>query len=368
MIILVISPKNRTVYNFRGDLIKDMIASGHSVYVTGPNNDYVDEILSLGINEFIEVPLSKDKTSIKSDLSYSKKLKEVIKRIKPDMVFSYTIKPVVYGSAAAGKLGVKRIYAMVTGLGRVYSSDGLKSSLLKFITKTLYRRGLKYCDKVIFQNPDDKKELLAMGCFDPEKAVIVNGSGVNMDRFVKTELPEKPSFLMIGRLIREKGVAEYLEAARVVKEKYPKAEFYLLGKFEDSLGSMTENDVMPYVNSGVVQLLDEVDDTSGIYSKCNVYVLPSYYREGLPRTILEAMSCGRAVITTDWTGCREAVIDGVNGFLVPVKDSGSLAGKMITLIENRELMERMGENACKICREKYDVTLVNQQMKKIMKY
>ena len=368
MRILIVSPKNKTVFNFRGDLIKDMIAQGHEVMVTGPNRDFVDDIMALGVKEFIEVPFVKDNTSIKGDISYYRQLVKLMKRIKPDMVFAYTIKPVVYGSMAAKKAKVKHIYAMVTGLGRVYTSNSLKTKIIRVITKILYSHAFKACDKVIFQNGDDINELVEQKYLPREKTELVNGSGVNMERFKRTPLPDTPSFLMVGRIIKEKGVMEYCEAARSVKKNHPESRFVLLGGFDSSIGALKESDIKPYIEDGSVEFPGEVKDPVAFYDSSSVFVLPSFYREGLPRTILEAMSCGRAVITTDWPGCREAVTDGENGFLVEPKNAAQLAEKMTVLVEDREKLLAMCDAAYECCRSKYAVEIINAQMRAVMKY
>ena len=368
MKILVVSPKNKTVYNFRGDLIKDMIAAGHDIYVTGPNRDFYDEVMALGIKGFFEIPLVKDNTNPLGDLGYLNRLRSLMKELRPDMVFSYTVKPVIYGSLAASMCGVKRVYGMITGLGRAYSAQGLKPAVVRTVTKLLYMPALKKCDNVIFQNPDDLGQLVKMGCLDRKKAVIVNGSGVNMERFKRTPLADEPVFLMVSRIIREKGVLEYCEAAKAVKAERPEARFILLGAFDNSIGGLSRDEVMPYVDSGIIELPGEARDPVRYYQESSVYVLPSYYREGLPRTILEAMSCGRPIITTDWTGCRLAVEDGESGYLVPVKDAAAVADRMKRLIEDPELLRRMGERSYELCCEKFDVHKVNRSMRDIMRY
>lgn len=368
MKILVVSPKNKTVFNFRGDLIKNMIASGHEVYVTGPNRDFEADILALGVKELIEVPLVKDNTNVKGDLSYMNNLKKVMKELSPDLVFSYTIKPVVYGSLAAKACKVTNIYAMVTGLGRVYAIGGIKTKIIRTITKMLYKKAFKACQKVIFQNDDDIKQLVADNYLPPEKAMKVDGSGVNMNRFVKTELPKDPVYLMVSRIIREKGVMEYCEASRELKKAVPNARCILLGGFDSSIGALKKEDIQPYIDDGSIEYPGEVKDTVSFYAGASVFVLPSYYREGLPRTILEAMASGRAIITTDWPGCREAVVDGENGYLVEVKNSQALANRMIELATNRELLEKMAETAYKKCENQYEVGIVNSRMKEIMGY
>lgn len=368
MRIIVVSPKNKTVFNFRGDLIKDMIAAGHEVMVIGPNRDFLEDIMALGVSEFIEVPLVKDNTSVFGDLAYMKALRHVFLEKRPDMVFSYTIKPVIYGSLAARSAKVKNIYAMVTGLGRVYASGGLKTRIIRILTKILYKNAFRACDKVIFQNSDDIDQFVADKYLPAEKCEKVNGSGVNMARFEKTELPEEPIFLMVSRIIREKGVFEYCEAARAVKRIHPEARFILLGGFDKSIGAIKPEDIEEYIKDGVIEFPGEVKDPVAFYQKASVFVLPSYYREGLPRTILEAMSCGRAIITTDWPGCREPIRSGENGYLIPVKDSAALAEKMTALTENSALLADMANRAYLDCKEKYDVSVVNSQMKKIMGY
>lgn len=368
MRVLIVSPKNKTVFNFRGDLIRDMIAKGNEVIVIGPNRDYEDDILALGVSRFIEIPLIKDNTSIKGDLAYFTALKKITNEVKPDIIFSYTIKPVIYGSLAARSCKVPRIVPMVTGLGRIYATNGLKSKAIRFITKMLYKRAFSASNKVIFQNPDDIDELVSQKYLPREKAALVNGSGVNMKRFTRTDLPENPVFLMVSRIIQEKGVLEYCAAARVMKQKYPLARFVLLGGFDVSIGALKREDIQSYIDDGSIEFPGEVKDPVEFYHKSSVFVLPSYYREGLPRTILEAMSCGRAVITTDWPGCRVPMINGKNGYLIPIKDTESLAECMEKLITDKASLAEMCENAYQTCKEKYSVDIVNEQMRNIIGY
>ncbi len=367
MKILVISSKNKNLFNFRGDLIKDMICHGHEVYATGPNKTHIEDVMAVGIKRFYEIPSVRDNTSIVNDVKYLFQLKKTIREIRPDLVFSFNIKPIVYGSIAARMEKVPHIYAMVTGLGRVYSSGGLKTSIIRFITNLLYRIALRCCNQVIFQNHEDIDDLVRAGCLPRWKARIVNGSGVNMNRFIKTEFPETPVFLMVSRIIREKGVLEYCDAARKLKQDHPEARCVLLGGYDASIGALAKHDLQEYLEDGSIELVGEVKDPVAFYGLSSVFVLPSYYREGLPRTILEAMSCGRPVITTDWVGCREPIQDGVNGYLVPIKDSAALAQKMAVLCD-MHAAQSMGDAGYQICREKYEVSIINQQMREILEY
>ena len=275
MKILIVSPKNKTVYNFRGDLIKDMIAAGNEVYVTGPNRDFYDEIIGLGVKEFFEIPLVKDNTNPRGDLQYLNNLTGCMKTLKPDLVFSYTVMPVIYGSLAASRAGVKQIYGMITGLGRAYSAKGRKAKFVRSITKALYKPALKKCRKVIFQNPDDAEQLIQMGCLSRDKAELVNGSGVNLDRFQRTPLPEQTVFLMVSRIIREKGIMEYCKAAQTVKKDHPQVRFILLGAFDHAIGGMAPETIREYTDSGVIEISGEVDDPVEYYQSSSVFVLPS---------------------------------------------------------------------------------------------
>ncbi|MBQ4109874.1 MAG: glycosyltransferase family 4 protein [Clostridia bacterium] len=365
MKIMVISPKNKTVFNFRGDLIKEFIKKGYEVVVTGPNNDFEEDIKALGA-KLIVVPFVKDNIGIKGDLQYKKMLEDVMRKEKPQIIFSYTIKPVIYGSLAAKTCGIKRVYPMITGLGRLYTSNSTKTKILRTITKYLYKAAFKGCEKVIFQNFDDMELFVKKRYLPKNKCLKIDGSGVNMTRFECTPLPEQPVFLMISRIIREKGIFEYLNAARKVKECHPEVRFMLLGGFDSSMGAIREEEIKSYIEDGIIEFPGEVKDVFPILKNASVFVLPTYYREGIPRTILEAMACGKAVLTTDWVGTKEAVENGRNGFLVPVKDTEALADKMLYMIENYDETRKMGKESFEICKNKFDVEIINKKMLEFM--
>ncbi len=366
MKILLISPKNRTVYNFRGDLISEMIAKGHTVVVTGPDTVDLEKIEALGVT-FHVVPMNKNGTNIVGDIKYMLRLRKLIKEEKPDATLAYTVKPVVYGAMAASLAGVKNINSMITGGGYTFTSTSLKAKLLGIIVKTLYKIALGKSKNIIFQNPDDLKEFTNSHLCHAEKCHVVNGSGVNTEKFTVSDVPQNKRFLMISRLLKSKGVCEYLEAARIVKERHPDVEFALLGKYEASMqDAVPRETVEAYIRDGIITRYDETPDIAAYYRDCYAYVLPSY-REGTPRTVLEAMACGRAVITTDAPGCRETVCDGENGYLVPVKDAWILAERMEQLLSDRASVELMGKQSRRLCEEKYDVKKVNASILHIMK-
>lgn len=365
MKFILISPRSRSVYDFRGDLIKEIISKGYEVIVTGPDEEYLDKINELGIRYQI-IPLKNNGVDILKDIKYIYHLYKFLKEEKADITLSYALKPVIYGGIAAKLAGVKNIYSMIAGAGRIYSSDSLSVKIIRGITGVLFKIAFKCSNKVIFQNTDDLNEFVARGYLKKEKTAHVNGSGVNMDRFKAVELPEEPVFLMVSRIIKEKGVFEYLDAAKLVKEEYPEVKFVLLGGYENSIDSIKPEELKPYIDKGIIEYPGVVRNVIPILEKARFFILPTYYREGLPRTILEAMSMGKPIITTDWNGCRDAVKDKVNGFLITPKSSEELADKMKYLLDHPNETLVMSENSLRLCKEKYNVDIVNRQMLKVM--
>ncbi|OBZ09817.1 hypothetical protein A8L34_21340 [Bacillus sp. FJAT-27264] len=358
MKIVIIAGYTPSLINFRGDMIKAFVKNGNEVIAVGPEAGYEEQIAELGAR-FIQLPIARTGTNPLSDLSLIKRIYKLIRNESPDLVFSYTIKPVIFGSIAARLAGVKNIYAMLTGLGYVFVAKGGKAFILRTISKSLYWTALRNCKKVLFQNPDDLNEFVSNRLVNLEKTALINGSGVNLDYFQQVPLPTKTTFLMICRIIKDKGVLEYLKAAEIVKKKYPQVQFSLVGPFDVNPNSLAYDDLKSYVDSGIVDYLGETKDVRPFIGQASVFVLPSY-REGTPRTVLEAMAMGRAIITTDAPGCRETVVDGVNGFLVPVKDVERLAQAMLRLVENENELREKAFNSLEICKTKYDVNKVNR--------
>ena len=365
MKFLLISPKNRTVYNFRGDLLKEIKARGYEVVVTGPNEDNIEKIKELGVR-FVRIPLDKTGLSLLADLKYIYCLWRFLRKEKPDITLGYTIKPVIYGAWTARLAGVKNINSMVTGTGYIFTAGTLKARALKNLVSMLYRLGFMCTHRVIFQNQDNLKEFTELKLIKSDKCWLVNGSGVNMEKFKPAPFPENLTFFMLSRVMYSKGIVEYLEAAKTAKAKHPEVRFMLLGALENIQDSLTPEQLNPYIDEGIIEHFGETEDVAFYYKQCSVYVLPSY-REGTPRTVLEAMAMGRPVITTDAPGCRETVIDGISGFLVPVKDSVAVANKMLWFIDHPEQIEKMGQKSLDLCSEKFDVHKVNRDMLKHMR-
>ena len=363
---ILISPKNRSAYNFRGDLIKDIQSKGYDVAVIGPNKEGVDKIEALGA-KFIEVPNNKNGMNPFADILYCLRLRKIMKYEKADAILGYTIKPVIYGSIAGWLAGVKNRNAMITGAGYLFASTSLKARIVRLISFVLYRMGLGAAHHVIFQNVDDLNEFVNHSLVKRNKCQVVNGSGVNMNKYKPTDYPKITTFFFLGRLVNAKGGMDFVKAAKIVKAKYPESRFMILGKIDKTLpDAITADDLMPYVNDGTVELFPETDNIAQFYAMSSVFVLPTAYREGTPRVILEALASARAIITTFTPGCKETVTDGVNGFFVPIHNPEECAKKMIHFIENPADVQKMGAASLELCKNKYEVSIINENMLSIM--
>ncbi|TVP50600.1 MAG: glycosyltransferase family 1 protein [Halomonas sp.] len=345
----------------RGDLVKDMQARGLVVAAAVPTADYLPEVEDLGIEIY---PIEMGRTGINPvhDIKTLWSLYRLIRRLKPKAVFGYTIKPVVYGSLAAKAAGVPRIFSMITGLGHVFTTDSTKNRRLQKIVSLLYRAGLSCNRKVFFQNPDDLQEFSQRGILrDATKAVRTYGSGVDMQRFAPTPLPKEGlTFLFIGRLLTEKGVSEFCEAASQLRAEHASVRFIAVGPYDPNLPhSCAAGDLQRWKDEGCVEFIGNVADVRPWIAQCSVFVLPSY-REGTPRSVLEAMSMQRPIITSDAPGCRETVENGVNGFLVEPRVSAPLLEAMRRFIEEPTLVPQMAKASRALVEQHYDVRKVNK--------
>lgn len=358
--------------NFRGKLLEAIQAKGYEIHVFAPDlTDFADELnqlQQLGY-QVHEIPMQRTGTNPLKDLNTLMEIYRLIRQIQPDVVLSYTIKPVIYGTLAAWLMKVPKRFALITGLGYAFQNvESGKRSIFQKMVHGLYAQALKHADKVFFQNPDDLKLFQDMHLLETSKpTVVVNGSGVNVQDFEVMPLPlnaqgqVKASFLLIARLLGDKGVREYAEAARIIKAKYPETEFHLVGWIDDNPSAISQAELDTWVSEKTVNYWGKLSDVRPAISASSVYVLPSY-REGTPRTVLEAMAMGRAVITTDAPGCRETVSNGVNGYLVGVKSVDDLVQSMQYFIEDPKLITYMGQRSREIALNKYDVHQVNTHM------
>lgn len=361
MNILINSGRAVPFLGTRRKLVSSIIKKGHKVTLTGYQIGYERQINEIGA-KFVQTPVNRAGLSPFKDLKLILSYYNLIKKEKIELVHSYTIKPNIYGSIAARLAGVKNIYPTVNGLGYAFTGDDLKNKLVRLVTSILYKIAFSCSTKVFFQNPDDAKEMINRRLIKSDKCVVVAGSGIDLEEFSQSKQPNCISFIMVTRLLKSKGVYQYLNAARTVKQKYKNVEIKLVGPPDPNPDGVGEEELQIYIDEGIISYLGERKDVHTLLGESSVFVLPSYYREGVPHSILEAMSTGRAIITTDSPGCRETVKQGVNGFLVPIKDEKELAKKMIWMIENPSTVKKMGKQSLLYAKEKFDVKKVNSVM------
>jgi glycosyltransferase involved in cell wall biosynthesis len=298
-----------------------------------------------------------------NDLILLFKLFKIFKKQSPDIILSYAIKPVIW-SGLASKFCKTDFYALITGLGFAFQGTSFKRKLLTNLVVFLYRVALKKSKAVIFQNKDNLNLFVDKGIVPRSKSHLVNGSGVDIKKFNVEAFPKGSiNFLCISRLLTEKGLREYAAASKIVKKKFPSVIFNLVGAEDTSPDAIPLDEVNRW--SDYINYKSSTMDVRSHIKNAHVYVLPSYH-EGIPRSTLEAMSMGRAVITTDATGCKETVENGINGFKVSVRSINELAEKMIWFIEHPEQVELMGIESRRIVVEKFDVHKVNKKMLDIM--
>ena len=355
-----------SLVNFRGPLLHALLVQGLEVHVAAPDlpgSSVIRQQLEAWDIQVHEVALKRTGINPLIDLTTVYEFWRLMRRIKPDFALGYTIKPVIYGTAAAWLAGVSSRFALITGLGYAFQGKDGQRTWLKRLVQGLYRVALSKVQKVFFQNPDDEALFHSLGIIKSldQKTVVVNGSGIDTSSFSVQPLPDVTQFLLIARLLGDKGVREYAKAASMVREQYPEVRFGLVGWIDENPDSIAKHELQVWIESGDVEFYGRLDDVKPAIEACSVYVLPSY-REGTPRTVLEAMAMGRPIITTDAPGCRETVVDDDNGFLVPVKSVDELVVAMLKFIEQPELIGRMGARSRQIAEEKYDVNKVNEHM------
>jgi glycosyltransferase involved in cell wall biosynthesis len=365
MHILIVAGQYHSLINFRGDLIKKLINCGHKVSTAAPLGglESDDVLRSWGVNHH-NISLRRTGLNVLVDLQLLFELHRLIKSENPDVVLSYTVKPVVYSAIAARLAGVPQRVAIITGLGFSFApSASLQLYLVRCIARLAYKVGMVCTKTVFFQNPDDEADFRRLRLVSESQRVFrICGSGVNLERFAVNPYPTGPiRFLMVSRLLVDKGVLEYLRAAAIVRSLDSEVAFDLVGPVEEHPAAVPYAEIESAVANGVVRYHGYTCDVRPFLRDCHVYVLPSY-REGTPRSVLEAMATGRPIITTDVPGCKETVIHGFNGLLVPPRSIDALVQAMLLFLKNRHWVAVMGESSRKIAEEKYDVHKINKEI------
>jgi glycosyltransferase involved in cell wall biosynthesis len=357
-----------SLINFRKNLLEDLVRHGYSVLAIAPGYDeeVVNKLKEMNV-EFRSVELSRTGFNPFRDIVTLLELLRMLKLDKPALLITYTIKPVIYGTLAASFFPRVKTLALITGLG--YLDTGTRTWKKKFmqsIIHALYRFSLRHLHFIAFQNPDDRDYFLEHKLIRSRTSMTITaGSGVDLSFYTRAEAIKKPViFLLTARLIRAKGIDQYLDAASKLRRQYGNAAvFQLIGMLdENNPDSIDQSALNRLVEEGIIDYKGFQKDVRSLLRECSVFVLPSYYREGTPRTILEAMAMGKAIITTDNPGCRETVKNGSNGFLIPIKRADALKEAMEKFIKQPDLIETMGEASYQLAKTKYDVHLVNKQL------
>ena len=370
-IVLIGTTASMTI-QFRQDFIKLLISHNWQVYafVCEYSEEQLEKLESLGAIP-VTYKMSRGGLNPFADLYAMWQLKEKISKIQPQMVFSYFAKPIVYGTLAAKMAKVPYIVGMLEGLGYAFTEQpegqSFKTKLIKFVQVALYKISLPKLDQIIFLNLDDPKDLLETYHIKAKKVEILGGIGLNLNHYAYSQPIISPiNFLFIGRLLKEKGIFDFIQAARIVKSQYPNIKFTVLGSIDPhNQGALSQVQLDALLNEKLFEYPGYVSNIQEWIHQSSVFVLPSY-REGVPRSTQEAMAIGRPVITTDVPGCRETVKEGVNGFLVPKWRPEILAEKMICFIENPEKINQMGQESHKIALEQFDADKVNQKLCKLL--
>lgn len=363
--ILLIASYDGSLIRFRGDFIKSLIKSGFEVFAAAPSfsGKFSNQIKDMGATP-IEFNLQRTGLNPIKDFKSILELKSIMKDHKIDLVFPYTVKPVIYGSMAANMSNIP-VISLITGLGYAFTGLTTKARMLQRFNETLYKLSIRKNKVIVFQNKDDYQLFLDRKVIsNQQKVEFVSGSGVNLNefKFQEKNTTDAVSFLLVARLIKEKGIALYMEAAKILKAKYPKAEFHLIGAPETSPSAISEDELNELHGQGIIVFHGSQNNIEEHLNQRDIFVLPSYYREGLPRTTLEACACGNPIITTDSVGCRESVKEGVNGFLIEPQNLDALIKAMEFYIIHPEKIKEMGINSRKYAEERFDVNIINNDL------
>lgn len=370
MKLVLIGTTANCVLNFRSTLMVALLEQGHEVYALA--TDYCDstrqQVRLMGVIP-IDYLFSRGGMNPLADIRNTFALSSVLKDISPDVVFSYFAKPVIFGTLAARLAGVGRCIGMLEGLGYAFTEGPGKYSLKKIVTRTmqimLYRFAFRFLERLIFLNPDDQRDLLGKHHLKARNTCVLGGIGLNLQDYAYVKPPVAPvSFIFVGRLLAEKGVHEFVAAARLIKLEYPAAKFIMLGGLDQQNPSGLSPQILSeLVSKGIVIHPGHVGDVGEWLQRSSVFVLPSY-REGVPRSTQEAMAIGRPVITTDVPGCRETVVDGKNGFLIRPFSVPELVERMRYFIDSPEQIEVMGRESYAMAQRKFDGRKVNARLVK----
>ncbi|SDG53394.1 Glycosyltransferase involved in cell wall bisynthesis [Pseudomonas seleniipraecipitans] len=365
--IAIVGTTADSILNFRKELIVSLVALGYEVFAFATDYKALDRVRVREIGaEPVDYILSRTGLNPVRDLLDMLKLVKIFKHLKPDLVFSYFSKPVIFSTLAARLAGVKTRVGMLEGLGFSFTLQpqgvSLKAAFIRNVQVLLYRLTFPFLDRMVFLNEDDYKDLVVLRKIRVKKYCILGGIGLDLARYPLSIVPTSPvRFIFVGRFLIEKGIREYLAACEMLKAQYPHVECVIIGAIDSNSPGFIGEEIERLVKKGVILCPGHVANVSDWLASSSVFILPSY-REGFPRSTQEAMAIGRAVITTDVPGCKDTVFDGINGFLIPPWSADAILKKMIVFVENVDLAISMGRESHRIAQRDFSSVVVNRKL------
>ncbi|NMC58150.1 MAG: glycosyltransferase family 4 protein [Candidatus Methanofastidiosa archaeon] len=345
------------LYNSRLILARDLKSAGHTVHFFAPEDEFTKYLIADGF-KWHDFPIKPRGKSVFEEVKSLLFLINLYRSEKPDLVNNFTPKGVIYGSLAARIAGIKRIYNTITGLGFAFSTNA--GTFLRNLLIFLYRISLKNT-VILFQNRDNLDYFIKSGLSTHKNSILISGSGVDMDRFAPSPEPNKGKIIVIlpSRFVEEKGIRYFVEAAKIIKSQNLPIRMVLIGKAEpDQPTSINQNEITTWVTEGIVEWWGWHNEMEKIYPLAHIVCLPTYYMEGIPKSLIEAAACGRPLIATNVPGCREIIHEGENGILVPVKNAKLLANAIIQLANDGDLRRRMGKQSRIIAETEYSAKII----------
>jgi glycosyltransferase involved in cell wall biosynthesis len=364
--IVILSNRASSLINFRAHTIKRLVALNYKTYVLAPdfNFKYKEQLKLLGAHP-VSCPMHSVGLNPFKDFFNTIELFFILKKIKPDIFFSFTIKPVIFGNIAAFLAGIPKCISLIEGLGYVFiknPKEGMLKVFLRFFISVLYKLALKIPKKVIFLNSADKELFVNNNLVDSYKTDILNGIGVDLNFWApRNRIKKSITFVLVARLLYDKGIVEFVEAARIIKARFKNVNFVLVGGLDFNPSAIDKKTVLKWVDEGLIKWEGHVPSAKPILSRASVFVLPSY-REGLPLSIQEAMAMGMPIITSDAPGCIDTVIHKKNGFIVPVRNPKALAAAMTHFINNPKLIKLMGDRSRRLAEKWFDINMSTDKL------
>lgn len=358
--VLFICSTSNQIITFRKHLIEKFQSEGFEVFTIAFDDENRKTIEDRGIKHFTVSGANRSLNPLKI-LTLKRNYIKILKQIQPDLVFTFMLKPNIFGTRAAKAVRIEKIFSMVEGAGDVFINNGVKWKFIRSIVCKMYKKSFKCVNEVFFLNQDDKKEFIARKLVNADRCEVISGIGIDTEYFQYKPMNSHNTFLMIARMLKTKGVMEYCKAARIVKQKYPDAVFNYLG----AEGSVKISDIQEYIDDGSINYLGTTKDVRPYLEDCAAFVLPTY-REGFPVSVMEAMASGRAVIASDTNGCRDAIEDKKTGILISVGDEIELANSLIWSIENPKDIEIFGANGRLVAEKSFNHYSINNKILEII--